>query len=192
MGTGFTFKGEHSSKYGVYRTTNRPLTPSVKEVSVTPSFCDGTIDFSDYNEAGRVYYNDRIFEGVLQIKGSDIFDLNDKVHNAAIWLMGKGRLEFDDMPGRYWDARIIQGIDYTPQILGHYAELNVAFRCAPFAEGEEIIKTAVMSADTGYEASISLDPYDGDIGVKPIISIKSDAGIEPSVYVSGLFFKNIM
>lgn len=132
---GFKFKNVHSSAFGVVKTINKPVLPSVKTVEVTPSFMDGTIDYSDYNSKGRYFYSDRIFEITLQVKAVSIQELIEKLDKVKSWLFGKGELIFDDIPERIWEARIIQGVDFAPQILGRFAELKVSFRVPPYAKG---------------------------------------------------------
>ena len=168
--TGFRFKEIHSRDMDVtVETINRPILPAVKVSSYSPQFCDGTIDFSDKNDKQRYFYEDRIFELALKIRANDINSLISKSRAVSMWLQGSGDLIFDDSTDRIWQARVLQGVDFAPQILGSYAVINVQFRVMPFAKGiEEIFSKTIAAGTHNLEILTYTDWY-----VKPKIRLQT-------------------
>jgi predicted phage tail component-like protein len=173
---GLSFKDIHSDTMGVVtQITNNPIVSSVKTETYSPQGMDGTIDYSDIN--GRYYYDDKIVEVKMQVKAKSFKALVDKCSNLALWLQGKGDLVLDKYPSRVYKARVLNTIDFTPQLMGHYAELNVQFRCEPFAYDENnpqsISGTQTAGDSTDAEAVVTVN----NVGfyVPPTIKIKTDA-----------------
>lgn len=99
MASGFTFKGIHSSRFGVYYIPDySKMFDDRAEVSVY----DNDIDWRD----GGVYYGKRTKPRVFEL---DCFyeDLDERTYNQMKqWLEadGKGRLILDESPWKYYDA----------------------------------------------------------------------------------------
>lgn len=133
--TGFTYKNRHSSEFGIIvKTSLRPIIPEEKSELVSLSSFDGTLDLSSANPYGRPFYNDRIFEMILTMTAPTLEDLEKKVSSAAVWLMGRGDLIFDDMPAVIWNASIITGAGFAPKYFGKAAQFTAVFRVKPFSK----------------------------------------------------------
>lgn len=170
MGMGFTYKNTHSSTYGITMSTdNRPALPGVKVVSFSPQYMDGTLDYSSIN--GRYNYEDKVIQLKLQFKASGLSELVTKVQSIAKWLSGSGVLKFDDTPDRYYNARVLQTVDFAPKLFGYYGEMTVSFRCEPFSINDtEFDETYELTADTPLTVSC---PNNGDITVYPEIYVQN-------------------
>lgn len=128
---GFTFNGVHSSTFGVVRTVDRQLIPETKTRLKTRVNADGSLDYTSVNDKGRPLYEDRLIRVKLQCKSVD-----NRI-SIAKWLMPEGELIFDDEPQKIWKAKSYGSLSFTPEIVNHYAEYELIFRCDPFAYGVE-------------------------------------------------------
>lgn len=128
MRNGFRFKNKSTHDFrAVMQTKARTLLPSLREYSYTPPLCDGSYDFSDINEYGRAFYEDRVFEITLHITADELCELERKAARLAMWLTGKGTLKFDDMSSSY-EARVISNVAFTPELRGKKATVSVIFQ----------------------------------------------------------------
>lgn len=165
MFTGFTYKGIHTSKYGIIsKTKNRPILPAQKTATVAIQNADSQYDFSSSNAYGRPFYEDRIFEMELLVEEKSITELQNKLSSVAIWLMGNGKLVFDDMPYVVWNANVLNGVDFAPKIYGLQAIVSVQFRVKPWSESiyssediENITLAEAITLDSGIR--IGTDNY---------------------------------
>lgn len=165
---GFTYKNIHSDTYGVVETVSCPILPQAKTLTYNPQWRDGEIDYSAMT--GRIFYEDRIFEFKLKIKANSLQVLYTKAHNVATWLQGNGELILDSRPNVVFDAQVVQTVDFTPMVLGQYAELTISFRvkslareknssthtCSLIANQEQSI-TTINSGDVSVDTEITLD-----------------------------------
>lgn len=134
MRNGFTFKNRHSSEFGaVARTKSRPVLPEMKSYTFDSPLIDGMYDFSESNEYGHAFYNDRFFEIGLQVSADSLRELETKVSKIAVWLKGSGELIFDDMPLVKWRARVVSELGFVPELRGKTTVMTAAFRAAPFS-----------------------------------------------------------
>lgn len=133
MRSGFTYKGRHSSEFGaVAKTISRPVLPEMKDYTFDTPLMDGVYDFSEANEYGRAFYNDRFFEIQLQAGADNLRSLEKKISKLAAWIKGSGELIFDDMPLVKWNARVISEMCFVPERYGKKAALTAVFRVEPF------------------------------------------------------------
>lgn len=134
MRNGFTYKNRHSSEFGIVaKTKSRPVLPEMKSYTFEPPSSDGAYDFSEANEYGRAFYNDRFFEIQIQISADNLKTLEKKVSKTAVWLKGSGELAFDDMPLVKWRARVVSELGFAPELGGRTAVMTVVFRVEPFS-----------------------------------------------------------
>lgn len=134
MRFGFTYKGKHSSEFGITaKSKSRPILPSMKYSSFESPAMDGVYDFSASNQYGHAFYNDRFFEIQIQVSAKDMRALEKKVSKIAVWLKGKGELVFDDMPFVKWQAKIVSEMGFVPEIRGSATVMTAVFRVEPFS-----------------------------------------------------------
>lgn len=129
----FSYNSREMPSYCTYKTISKPITPTTKTSFISLPNANGSIDFTKRVD-GNIYYEDRVIELQLQIKASGFEDLENKMAELGEWLKGSGDLIFSHRPKEVWKATCYQGIDYKPEAVGHYASLQVIFRCKPFAE----------------------------------------------------------
>lgn len=165
---GFTYKGIHSNEYGIVKTISRPLLPAVKTALAANSNRDGTDDFTIYNSRGRYAFEDRIFTVTLQVKLNPA-NMYTKLDKIKEWLIGKGKLIFDNEPNKIWKARCYDNIDFAPQLLGNYTELQISFRVEPFAISEE--QSIEVSIKAGEKKNIEINA--GTYYTAPILEFTS-------------------
>lgn len=133
MRSGFTFKGIHSSKFGITaKTKSRPALPEMKYSSVESPLIDGVYDFSAANEYGHAFYNDRFFEIQIQAAADNLRELDKKVSKIAVWLKGSGELQFDDMPLVKFNCSVISEMGFVPEHYGKTTVMTAVFRAKPF------------------------------------------------------------
>lgn len=145
MRNGFTFKGRHSSEFGVaVRTKSRPVHPAPKSFTVDMPCRDGVYDFSAANPLGREVYNDRIFIVTIGAAAENLGELQKKITRLSKWLTGSGTIIFDELRLIEWHGKISDEIIYMPENNGTKAVMEVSFRVKPFGfcvfgtEGPEI------------------------------------------------------
>ncbi len=156
MMTGFTFRGRHIRDVfsGIdgcrvtARTLDRPIIPEAKQAIADAANIDGSYDFSAANEYRRMFYSDRIFSVELSIGAPGIEALQKALDTAAVWLMGRGQLMFDDTPNAVWDAAVFDTIQYKPERAGTKAVIEAAFRVRPFAASNIDILRGVKLGDS--------------------------------------------
>lgn len=108
--------------------------PTPKTYTVSLPEADSEYDFSEYNEDGRLHYNDRVIEGTLTVVANGMYGLQKALTRLAKWLIGGwGELEFDDMPGTVWTARI-ENVEQVQYELGKAGIATVYFRTKPFSK----------------------------------------------------------
>lgn len=135
MRSGFTFKGIHSSKFGITaKTRSRSVLPEMKYSSVESPLIDGVYDFSAANEYGHAFYNDRFFEIQIQAAAYNLRELEKKVSKIAVWLRGNGELRFDDMPLVKFKCSVISEMGFVPEWHGKTTVMTAVFRAEPFGE----------------------------------------------------------
>lgn len=133
MRNGFTYKNRHSSEFGIVaKTKSKPVLPEMKGYTFESPVMNGVYDFSEANEYGHAFYNDRFFEIQLQISADSLRALEEKVSKIAVWLKGSGELVFDSQPMVKWRARVASELGFVPELKGKATVMTVVFRVEPF------------------------------------------------------------
>lgn len=157
---GIKFKGIHSNTIpAVWKTIRRPILPTPKTYSVSLPEVDSEYDFSEFNEDGRLHYNDRVIEGTLTVVATGMYSLQKALTKLAKWLIGGwGELEFDDMPGTVWTARI-ENVEQVQYELGKAGIATVYFRTKPFSKLTLDSETGgiLLNSSTPIEANLPLE-----------------------------------
>ncbi|MDO5398215.1 MAG: phage tail family protein [bacterium] len=195
MRTGFTFKGRHSSEFGMTMATkSRPILPEQRSSMIDLPGHDGSLDYAYMNDYGRAMYMNRTFTIVLHAAAQDIYELQQKIARVGAWLSGSGELLFDDLPEVIWEAAVKGSIDYAPELHGQKALLTVNFEVQPFShatfgtdEGPQIGMDIPIGSDipigmdevmifTG-SGNADLEVYNyGTAPVRPVIEVSDSSG----------------
>lgn len=194
MRNGFTFKGRHSSEFGVtVKTKSRPLRPSVKTSFVSLPCRDGVYDFSEANALGRECFNERTFVIEIAAIADDIYQMQDKLSALSLWLCGGGELIFDDMPLVKWVCKVSDEIIYMPERGGRKSVIEVSMRVKPFgiaifdSDGPEINFDMVLGTNIpigladmhtySFSGSKTMTVVNwGNRPARPVISISGASG----------------
>lgn len=156
--TGFIYKGRHSDEFGIVaRTKSRPILPDQKRHEVDAPNIDGNYDFSASNADGRIYYEDRIIEVEISFLARDIYRLQEKVSQIAVWLAGSGDLSFDDLPTTVWKAKVVQQLDFAPILSGRATSITVYFKCRAWSENEFDTKGPILNSRIPVNSDVPLD-----------------------------------
>lgn len=128
---GFTYRGRHSSEFGLLMNTkDRPVMPPMRKEKATAMYRDGDVDYS--NSGGRIYYDDRIVKLTLTVIKPELRQTHDTVSKIVSWLSGwYDELIFDDMPYTVWLARP-EDLGSIEASLHRIGKFTVQFRCKPF------------------------------------------------------------
>jgi len=142
--TGFTFNSGHSESYGiVVDPTSRIILPEKRRILTDIPGRSGYHVQSDgtylaRQESFHCYY----------VK-PDNMSLADSARRIALWLSGEGRLEFDNEPGKYYDAFVVGAPPQQRHL--KYGEFNVTFCYSPpFAYTEKQEQTATITSNSGF------------------------------------------
>ena len=102
--SGFSFKGVHSSKFGIYtQDQSRTLLPPKREGKITIPGRSGY-----YDDVGAVY-NERAESVLCSFVCPEGKTVPGVCREIAYWLSGSGRLIFDREPDKYYLARLSGG-----------------------------------------------------------------------------------
>ena len=94
--SGFSFKGVHSSKFGIYtQDQSRTLLPPKREGKITIPGRSGY-----YDDVGAVY-NERAESVLCSFVCPEGKTVPEVCREIAYWLSGSGRLIFDREPDKY-------------------------------------------------------------------------------------------
>ena len=191
---GFTYRGKHSSEFGLLMNTkDRPVMPPMRKEKATAMYRDGDVDYS--NSGGRIYYDDRIVKLTLTVIKPELRQTHDTVSKIVSWLSGwYDELIFDDMPYTVWLARP-EDLGSIEASLHRIGKFTVQFRCKPFNRdivgfgfevgsiipvGTEIPinyrSNTAISFSIGTEVEYNFNNV-GDAPTHPIISIVADSHI---------------
>ena len=135
--SGFTFKGIHSSHYGiVYKPESRVLMPTARRNTVVVPGRSGVYSQTDGD------YDERIESFVCGFVKRGATLSATTARQIAGWLSGTGKLVFDEEPDLYYLATII---DAPPLSLHrNYAEFTITYTAnPPFALSDE--KTVTLN-----------------------------------------------
>ncbi len=131
MKYGFTFRGKHSSEFGlIVKTKKRPVIAPIREEGITIPHRDGAIDCAA--QGGRVFYDNKTVEVSLTVSTPDLRATQLDVAKIVSWLSGwYDDLIFDDMPSTVWTARPVN-LGNISISLCRVGEFTVEFNCMPF------------------------------------------------------------
>ena len=147
------------------------LPPITKpNMRVKETVIDG-VDGSIIEELGYESYDKTITVG-LKI-GADI-------DNIMEYFTGDGKIIFSNEPEKYYNARIIKGIDY--QRLLRFRKANVTFRVQPFKYSCDEVERIAVAEDK----SVMVDNI-GNYTAKPLITIKGEGTVELIVNGAAVF-----
>ena len=119
---------------------------------------DGSYDFSAANNAGREFYNDRVFELDIQMTASRLDELERKCARAASWLTGSGELVFDSMPLAVWTGRFVSELSFTPERHGKKAVISAVFQARPIGRASFTTGSGIRLGDgVPLDSDIPLD-----------------------------------
>ena len=131
---GLTFNGTHSGTLGLIMSSkNRPMLPEPKTVYEDLPGIDGEYDYSAVNPDGRVKYMPVVHEVEFAFAERSMAAVRTKARQIAAWLaVGEKQLIFDDEPGVYWLATVVNKLDIEGQFTAA-RRITVQFRCRPMA-----------------------------------------------------------
>ncbi len=140
------------------KTRSRRLIPEAKSCFYTAPLMDGSYDFSAANNAGREFYNDRVFELDIQMTASRLDELERKCARAASWLTGSGELVFDSMPLAVWTGRFVSELSFTPERHGKKAVISAVFQARPIGRASFTTGSGIRLGDgVPLDSDIPLD-----------------------------------
>jgi phage-related protein len=151
---GIKFGGVHSSTIPItWKTNKRPFMPEPKTYYQTTSTRDSDYDFSEFNEDNRLHYNDRIFEGTISVKAKNMSEVHVLLTKVAKWLFGGWKdLEFDDMSGTIWTAKV-ENVENVSYELSKVGVATVYFRVKPFSRW--FINSSIGGIPLSYKIPLS-------------------------------------
>lgn len=122
--SGFSFKGVHSSKFGIYtQDQSRTLLPPKREGKITIPGRSGY-----YDDVGAVY--DERAESVLcSFVCPEGKTVPEVCREIAYWLSGSGRLIYDKEPDKYYTARLSGGPPMSQHL--KYGEFTITWSYNP-------------------------------------------------------------
>ncbi len=110
------------------------------------------------------------------LQGDDVYDdmvmtatcfIQDatRIAEIAAWLKGSGRVTFANRPGGYYQARIVNQIDFEKILRGNpHRSFAVNFRCKPFWHAQNVSDIVVTTSGT-----VVTNP--GSLYSEPIITV---------------------
>jgi predicted phage tail component-like protein len=152
---GLTFNGVHSNSLGLIMSSkNRPMLPEPKTVYEDLPGIDGEYDFSAANPDGRVKYKPVVHEIEFAFAEKNMSSVRAKARQVAAWLaVGEKQLAFDDEPGVYWLATVINKLDIEGQFTA-VRRVTIHFRCRPMAISNTVT-TVTQVVTSGTNVSVS-------------------------------------
>ena len=123
-----TWKGATASSYGIVVTELPPVeTAGRRDTPYNVPRKSGSIHVQD----GSV---DEIVKRVAMYLPYEQGVTVSELRTVMAWLSGSGQLRLSDEDDRYYNARIIRAVDYTPWVTGYNDRIvEVYFDCEPFA-----------------------------------------------------------
>ena len=122
--SGFSFKGVHSSKFGIYtQDQSRTLLPPKREGKITIPGRSGY-----YDDVGAVY-NERAESVLCSFVCPEGKTVPEVCREIAYWLSGSGRLIFDREPDKYYLARLSGGPPMSQHL--KYGEFTITWSYNP-------------------------------------------------------------
>lgn len=127
---GFTFRGTHSSAFGLgFQSTDRALLPGVRENTVIIPGRDGVYSLQNATfDRRQITIGCSFAEDVPE-------DIPARCRKIAAWLSAEGELEFDDEPGVFYTARAVGGISL--ERIYRTGRFPLVFTCEPLAHSAD-------------------------------------------------------
>lgn len=146
--SGFSFRGVHSSKFGIYtQDQGRVLVPPRREGKVTIPGRSGY-----YDGVGSVY-NERVESLLCSFVRPEGKTVPEVCREIAYWLSGSGRLIYDKEPDKFYMAKLTGGppVDYHL----HHGEFTLTWAYnPPFAFGKTVTLPITSGENViGYEGT---------------------------------------
>lgn len=131
--SGFTFKGIHSSRFGIFtQDTGRVLLPPRREGKIAIPGRSGC-----YNGVAGSVYDERAEAIHCSFKCPSGKTVPEVCREIAYWLSGTGRLSYDKEPDKHYIARLTGGPPMSQHL--KYGEFDLTWSCdPPFALGRTV------------------------------------------------------
>lgn len=160
----FTWNGQESASFGLYIAEQ----PSIIMASERATFTtvparSGTVTQVEADDV----YDDVILPVDCFVKDTS------RLHDIGAWLHGAGKLALPERPGGYYEARVVNQIEFAKVLRGRAnRELTISFRCHPFW-----YVSGAAAADIPLTASATFITNPGDLPSEPIITITGSGDI---------------
>ena len=87
-------------------------------------------------QAGSYARKDIVLDCEVAILGTNEEDIHNRICLANTWLAERGKVEFWDMPGRYYIGEVVGEVSMESQIT--WNTFGLQFRCEPVKYGREV------------------------------------------------------
>lgn len=162
MRDSFAWNGVKSTVHGVH-VTEQPdiIVPSERTAFKTVAARSGSL---------TVLEADNVYDDFILSVDCAVSDLT-KLHGIGGWLRGSGKLELPEQPGGYYNARVVNQIEFSKVLRGRANRtFTVTFRCQPFwylSGIPDIVRTASTFTITN----------PGNIHAEPVITVTGSGDI---------------
>ena len=139
------------------------------------------------------------------LQGDDVYDdmvmtatcfIQDatRIAEIAAWLKGSGRVTFANRPGGYYQARIVNQIDFEKILRGNpHRSFAVNFRCKPFWHAQNVSDIVVTTSGTVvtnpgsvYSEPVMMVYGSGDITLMVGLTVIELTGISGSIVLDSV------
>lgn len=145
---GFTFCGVHSGAFGIgFASRDRQLLPAKRKNELVIAGRDGLYD------QGNATYDVRQISLDCSFAVDAPADIPARARAVAAWLSQRGELEFDDEPGVFYTAEVVDGVSLTRAM--RVGQFTLVFRCGPLAHSVERQADGVFAA-SGDEIAVQV------------------------------------
>jgi predicted phage tail component-like protein len=170
--SGLKFNNKHSTELGLNMLSKRRnILPEPVIITEELPGMDGDYDYSNVNPDGRTKYKPFVDEIEFSFIEKNPANVRTKAHSIASWLAcGESQLMYDDDPGKYWLARIINKLDIESQLV-RLKSFTAQFKCQPY----------------GYAVDEVQEVYEGIAA--PVDKVIANPGtyVKPKITVTGSF-----
>ena len=158
----FTWNGAKSTEYGIHITDQPSIIVPTERVTFTQVPArSGTLTTLE----GRDVYDDFILS--IECAVRDLTRLGE----IGTWLRGAGHLVTPEQPGGFYNARVVNQIEFAKVLRGRANRtLAVTFRCHPFWYLSGV-------ADIVLTESTSIITNPGNVASEPIITVTGSGDI---------------
>jgi phage-related protein len=180
MNDWFSWNGVKSTEYGIH-ITEQPsvIRPAERAVFTNVPGRSGSLTTLEADDV----YDDFILP--VECAVSDL----SRVAEIGSWLKGAGTLELAERPGGYYEARVVNQIEFAKVLRGRSNRtLTVTFRCHPFwcESGVEDIVLTVSGSTVTNPGNVASEPVitvygSGDITLMVGMTIVELEGVSGSI-----------